>query len=307
MNSNSVAKPLKKKRTTYNKGWTGTLFALPYLIFFTVFTVLPVFVSIFLSFTEFNMLELPKFIGMENYLRLFLEDSIFIKAVGNTLMFAIVLGPGGYLLSMMFAWFINEIQNSKLRALVTLAFYAPSVCGNNLIFWNLIFSSDSNGVLNGLLYTLGITSSPILFLQTPQYIFPIVIFVGLWGSFGTGFLSFIAGFKGVDRSYYEAAAMDGISNRWQELWFVTLPIMRPQMLFSAVMSITGSFTVGGIITALCGYPTTNYAAQTIMNHLDDYGGIRYEIGYASAISVILFIMMVGSNLIIQRLISKVGE
>ena len=126
-------------------------------------------------------------------------------------------------------------------------------------------------------------------------------------SFGAGFLSFVAGFKNIDMRLYEAAAVDGIRDRWQELWYITLPCMKPQLLFGAVMSITGSFGVGDVITGVFGYPSTNYALHTLVHHLQDHGSIRLEMGYACAIAVVLFFLMVGANQIVQRLLRRVGE
>lgn len=282
------------------------LFALPYMTFFFIFTVLPVITSVILSFTDFNMLQTPSFVGINNYSRLFFNDNIFIKAVKNTLVLAVLIGPGGYLLSLIFAWFINELT-PKIRAFVTLIFYAPSICGNGLLIWQTMFSSDEYGYMNSLLIRLGLIQEPILWFQNPKYMLLIVVLISLWSALGTGFLSFIAGFQGMDKSCYEAGAIDGIRNRFQELWFITLPMMKPQMMFSAVMSITGAFNVGAVITALCGYPSNNYELHTIMNHLEDYGGMRYEMGYASSIAVVLFAMMIGANELIKRLIGKVGQ
>jgi len=91
------------------------------------------------------------------------------------------------------------------------------------------------------------------------------------------------------------------------LWYISLPMLRPQLMFGAVMSITGVFNVGPVITALCGYPTTDYAAHTVMNHLIDYGTTRFEMGYASAIATLLFIISIATNIYVKKLISKVGE
>ncbi len=295
-----------KKIKHQSDGITFWEFVLPYLSLFFIFTVLPVVISIFFSFTSFNALEIPTFVGMENYIRMFLQDSIFLTALKNTLVIAVVTGPVSYLLCLMLAWFINELA-PKMRALVTLIFYAPSISGNAYLIWKLLFSSDEYGYMNSILMNLGIIKAPVLWLTNTDYMLGIVILVSIWGSFGTSFLSFIAGFQGIDRSYYEAGAVDGIRNRWQELWFITLPLIRPQMLFSAVMSITSAFGVGAVVTDLCGNPSTDYAAHTILNHLSDYGGTRFEMGYASAIATFLFMLMVGSNIIIKRLIAKVGE
>ena len=278
----------------------------PFLILFIVFTVLPVLLSMLLSLTDFNMLEMPNWKGIENYTRLFLDDDIFMLAVQNTLIFACITGPVSYILSLLVAWFVNELP-PKIRAVVTLVFYAPSISGQVYLIWKTLFSSDSYGWANATLMDLGMITSPILWFEDAAYVMPLCIVVALWTSLGTAFLSFIAGFQTVDRSMYEAAAVDGIKNRWQELWYITLPTMRPQMMFGAVLAITNSFGFGGVVTALCGFPSVDYAAHTIMHHLDDYGGARYEVGYASAIAVVLFIMMFASNILVKKALSKVGE
>ena len=292
-------KEMKKNKTAY-------FMLAPFFILFIVFTVLPVFLSIILSFTDFNMLQMPGWQGLSNYTRLFTEDEIFLLACQNTLIFAAVTGPVSYLLSLLIAWFINELP-PKIRAVVTLVFYAPSISGQVYLIWKTLFSSDSYGWANATLIDLGIISSPILWFEDADYVMGLCIVVALWTSLGTAFLSFIAGFQTIDRSMYEAAAVDGIKNRWQELWYITLPTMRPQMMFGAVLAITNSFGFGGVVTALCGFPSVDYAAHTIMHHLDDYGGARYEIGYASSIAVILFIIMLSSNIIIKKALAKVGE
>ncbi len=284
----------------------GYLMSAPYYLIFLTFTVVPVIASLILSFTQFNMLEMPIFVGADNYIRLLLDDDIFLLACSNTLIFATMTGPVSYLLCLIFAWFINELT-PKIRAVVTLIFYAPSISGQVYLIWTTLFSSDSYGWVNGTLMKLGIISSPILWFQDTNYIMTLVILVALWTSLGTSFLSFIAGFQVVDKSLYEAAAVDGIKNRWQELWYVTLPVMKNQMMFAAIMSITSSFGFGAIVTALCGFPSVDYCAHTIMHHLDDYGSTRWEVGYASAIATILFLIMIGSNVLVNKLLSKVGK
>ena len=293
-------KEMKKNKTAY-------FMIAPFFILFIVFTVLPVFLSIVLSLTNFNMLQFPpKIVGTKNFTDLFLHDEIFLTACRNTLVFAAVTGPVSYLLSLLIAWFINELP-PKIRAVVTLVFYAPSISGQVYLIWKTLFSSDAYGWANATLMDLGIITSPILWFEDARFVMPLCIVVALWTSLGTAFLSFIAGFQTIDRSMYEAGAVDGIKNRWQELWYITLPTMRPQMMFGAVLAITNSFGFGGVVDALCGFPSVDYAAHTIMHHLSDYGGARYEVGYASAIAVILFIIMFSSNIIIKKALSKVGE
>lgn len=292
-------KMIKRNRTKY-------LFVAPYLILFIVFTVCPVVISIYFSFTNFNILEKPDFIGIQNYYRMFMADDLFIKALGNTIMFALITGPGGYLLSLLMAWFMNELPRT-VRVIFTVLLYSPSLAGGMTNVFKIFFSSDAQGYLNAFLLNWGFITTPVKWLENVDYVVPIIIFTVLWGSLGTSFLSFIAGLQGIGREYYEAAAMDGIKNRWQELWYVTLPLMKPQMLFSAVISITGSFTIGSIITGLAGNPSVDYSAHTIMQHMEDYGAVRYEMGYSSAIATILFLIMIILNMAIQKFIKKVGE
>lgn len=288
-----------------NKHKVAYLMIAPFFILFTLFTIIPVVLSLVLSFTNFNLLEWPDFVFLDNYIRLFLDDDVFITAIKNTLMFATVTGPGSYLLSMLFAWFINELR-PKIRSIVTLLFYAPSISGNVYLIWTIFFSGDEYGLVNAWGMKLGLLSEPVLWFQDEKYIFVLCCCVALWTSLGTSFLTFIAGFQTVDTSLYEAGAVDGVKNRWQELYYITLPTMRPQMMLGAILAITGAFGFGGVITALVGFPSPNYVAHTIMHHLDDYGGMRYEMGYASAIATLLFLMMIGCNMLVTKVLRKIG-
>jgi multiple sugar transport system permease protein len=281
------------------------VFILPFTIVFAVFTLIPVITAIYYGFTYYNILQPAKFIGLGNYIKLFFYDDVYLIALQNTLIFAAISGPLSYFLCLFIAWFVNELS-PKFRSFVTLLFYAPALTGAYYI-WSLIFSGDNYGYLNSWLMNLGVITGPIQWLVDPAYIKTSIIIVILWSSLGVSFLTFIAGFQSVDTSLYEAGAIDGIKNRYQELWFITLPSMKGQLMFSAVMSITASFGVGDIVTALCGFPSSGYAAHTLINHLQDYGTIRFDMGYACAIATILFIMMVVSNKFIQYLISKVGK
>ena len=282
------------------------MFMAPYALLFIAFTLLPVVMAMFLSFTSFNVLEEPIWQGIRNYYRLFLNDDVFIISLKNTILMACIIGPVGYVLSFLFAWLINELSHF-MRVVFTIIFYAPSLAGGMLQIWSIFFSGDSTALVNGTLMRLNIIQEPIIFFQNTTYMMPLVIIVSLWMSLGTTFLSFIAGFQGVDKQYYEAAAIDGLRNRWQELWFITLPLLRPNLLFGAVMSITAAFSVGDVMSGLCGFPSTEYAVHTMMNHLQDYGTIRYEMGYACAIATLLFLMMLFCNMVIQKLLRKVGE
>ena len=284
----------------------GYFMVAPFMFLFTLFTILPVLISIVLSFTDFNLLQMPSFLWFENYERLFLDDDIFMTACQNTAIFAVIVGPTSYIMSFLVAWFINELS-PRIRAIVTLIFYAPSISGEVYTIWATLFSGDSYGWVNAWLLKLGFIDEEIVFFQNEKYVMPLCIIVALWMSLGTAFLSFIAGLQGIDRAQFEAGAVDGIRNRWQELWYITLPNMKPQLMFGAVLAITNAFGFGSVVTALCGYPSVNYKAHTIMHHLDDYYGTRFEVGYASAIAVILFAVMVGSNALVKKMLSKVGQ
>ena len=281
------------------------LFLLPYALLFTLFFIAPIVTSIYYSFTYYNILEAPRFIAFQNYINLVLQDEVFLTAVKNTFVIAVITGPIGYILSFLFAWFINELPR-WLRTIAVVVFYAPSIAGNAFVVFSIIFRGDAYGYLNSFLMQFGLIDAPILWLLDPKYIMPVIIVVILWMSMGTGFLSFVAGLQGVDRSMYEAGYVDGIRNRWQELYYITLPSMKPMLLFGAVMSITSAFNVCDVPRALAGYPSTDYAARTIVTHLFDYGFSRFEMGYASAIATVLFVVMILCNKAIQAMLRKVG-
>lgn len=288
------------------KNWQAYLLVSPYMILFFIFTVLPVLMSIILSFTTFNGLQFPEFSGWNNYTRLLFNDDVFLIAVKNTLLFSAVTGPISYIACFVFAWIINEV-NPKIRSLLTLLFYAPSISGNAYLIWSIIFSGDTYGIANYILQQLGIISDPIIWFKDPRYVLVILMVVQLWLSLGTSFLSFIGGLQTMNRDLFEAGAVDGIKNRWQELWFITLPTMKPFLMFGAVLQISATFAVSDVATALAGNPSVDYAAHTVVTHLEDYGTTRFEIGYASAIATLLFLMMVVTNKLIQRLLGKMGK
>lgn len=269
-------------------------FIVPYWTLFFVFVVVPVIAAIFLSFTYFNAIQAPTFIGITNYIELITMDTVFMQFVlSNTLKFALIVGPFGYLLSFLLAWMLAQIP-AKARTVLAIILYSPSLTMGVAMasMWRIIFSDDSQGYLNSLLLNWGIILEPIQFLQSPQYLMTIMIVVSLWSSMGVGFLAMLAGVLNIDQTLYEAAYMDGIKNRAQEIFYITIPSMKPQMLFGAVMAVVTTFQAGGIGVALSGSnPTPQYAGQLIVNHIEDFGFIRYMMGYAATISVILLLMV----------------
>ncbi len=301
-------KRLKGQRSIFRDialNWRLYVMLFPFMFFFFLFTVWPVIASMFVSLTEYNVLEAPRFVGFANYRRLFLEDDIFIKAFGNTLVFAVVTGPLGYMISFFASWVINEFGRFT-KAFLTFIFYIPSISGTVYTIWSLIFDSDIYGYANAILIRLGIIQDPINWLTNESYILPIIIVVQLWMSMGVGFLAMRAGFATTDSQYYEAGAIDGIRNRWQELWYITIPMMAPHLTTAAVLQITAMFSNATVSATLVGNPSTNYAGHLLMNHFSDYSGIRLERGYASAIAVVLFVFIFIINRFIMGKLRKVG-
>ena len=300
MNKQNKLFSLLKKR--------GGLYLLiaPFLLLFILMTVLPVLSSIVLSFFRFDMVSFPKFTGIDNYMRMFVQDDIFATVLKNTIVLAIITGPAGFLLSFVLAWMINEFRPG-VRTLLSFMFYAPALVGNGLYIWQVIFNGDSYGYMNSWLLSAGMITEPVQWLSNASYIVPIVVIVQLWQSMGVSFLANISGLQNINPELFEAGAVDGIRNRWQELWYITLPGMKSMLLFSAVMQIASSFAISTIITSLAGYPTVGYAADTIVSYLNDVGTVKYEMGYASALSVVLFLLMIGARFIIGKLLNKAGQ
>ncbi len=288
------------------RNWQNYMLMAPFLLMFFLFTLLPILVSIGLSFTYFNIFSLPTFTGWDNYLRMFLDDDIFLIAIRNTLLFAVITGPISYLLCFFFAWMINDFRPG-MRSVITTIFYAPVLSGVTYTMWAFIFSPDSYGILNGLLIRFNLIKEPIGWLTDSTYTLGVVIVVQLWLSLGTGFLAFIAGLQGVDTGLYEAGMLDGIHNRFQEMWYITLPCMKPQLLFGAVMQIVTSFSVADVSIRLAGFPSVQYSAETIVTHIMDYGTIRFEMGYACALASFLFLLMFLTNRLVTFVINRIGH
>ena len=286
----------KGQRREYRQ---GVLFVLPFMLLFLVFVLLPVVISVVLSFTSYNIIQPPSFAGLDNYKQLFLDDDVFQICVRNTLLFAFIAGPVGLAASFILAWVINQM---KLRSLFAIAFYAPSITSGIAMstVWLYIFSPNRYGLVNNLLIQLGFINTPILWNQDARYLLGVIILIQIWMSMGNGVLVFLAGLQNVNAEYYEAAAVDGVSGRLQQLVYITLPQMKPQLLFGCINAITASFAVFDISAGFAGVPSPNYAADTIVSHLYDFAFIRFEMGYASAIAVVLFVLTFAISRIVMH-------
>jgi multiple sugar transport system permease protein len=277
-------------RYAWHEYHTMYLFMLPFVVLFLVFVIAPVLTAAYLSFTYFNVLEPPRWIGLSNFRLLFVEDDVFYQyALKNTFIFAIITGPLGYAISFTLAWFINRL---RVRQLYTLAFYTPSITSAIAmsVIWLYLFANDRYGLLNYALTEIGLISEPVAWLREQSTILPVIMIVSLWMSMGTGFLVFLAGLQDVPMELYEAGMVDGVRTALQEVFYITIPVMRPQLLFGAVMAIVNSFAVFQIAAQIAGLPSPLYAGHTIVAHLYDYGFIRFEMGYAAAIAVVLFLL-----------------
>ena len=278
----------------------------PFAILFILFLILPIIASVVLSLFDFDMLSFPKFIGFSNYFRMLFDDEVFVTTIKNTLIFAVITGPAGFALSFVLAWFLNEFR-PLTRTVLSFMFYCPALVGNAYYIWQIAFSNDSYGYVNSLLLSLGFLTEPINWLKDERFVMPIIVIVQLWMSMGVSFLANISGLQNVNGEMYEAGAIDGIRNRWQELWYITLPSMQHMLLFSAVMQIASTFSVSQLPMDLAGYPSVNNSVDTIVSYLSDAGTVRYEMGYACAISVLLFAIMLITRGLVTKLIAKVGK
>jgi multiple sugar transport system permease protein len=306
MNNNDPEKMSKLKKW-YQKEGSAYGFLSMYALMFIIFIVVPVLVAFFLSFTFFDTIQPPRFIGLKNYVVLLTQDEIFMKYVlPNTIKFAVIVGPGGYALSFLLAWILAQLPKLP-RTIMALILYSPSMTSGVAmsVVWLTIFSGDQNGYLNSLLSGFNIIQEPIQWLQSPQYLMTIMIIVTMWSSMGVGFLAMLAGILEINPEIYEAGSLDGISNGFQEIVYITIPSMKPQMLFGAVMAIVGTFQAGAIgVTLSGGNPTPQYAGQLIVNHIEDFGFLRYEMGYAAAVSVVLLLMVLLFNRVANKLFAS---
>jgi multiple sugar transport system permease protein len=289
-----------KKSTPY-------LFLAPYLVLFLIFIIIPTVMAVGLSFTNYNAVQAPQFVGLTNYINLLTQDTIFLQYVlPNTILFAVIVGPVGYLLAFFLAWSLSQLTRLP-RTILALIIYSPSMTMGvaMTVMWRVVFLGDQSGIANYVLTQLGVITEPIVWMLNTQYILPIVIIVALWSSMGVGFLAMLAGLLNINAELYEAGAIDGIKNRIQEVFYITIPSMKPQMLFGAVMSIVGAFQAGNIGVMLTGSnPTPGYAAQLMVNHIDDYGFTRYEMGYAAAVSVGLLALIYAFSYVARMLFAE---
>lgn len=286
------------------------LLLVPFVVLFAIFIVIPILIAIVLSFTSFDTVQTPKWNNLGNYVYLLTQDTEFMKYIlPNSIKFALIVGPIGYILQFLLAWALVQVPKLP-RTILALIFYSPSMTGGVVtsVIWRVIFTGDQYGYLNYTLKSLGLIDQPVQWLVSTEIIMPVMIIVSLWSSMGIGFLAMLSGALSVDPELYEAAYIDGLKNRFQEIIYVTIPSMKPQMLFGAVMAIVYSFSTGSVGVDLTGAnPTPGYAGSTMVTHIDDFGFLQYEMGYANAIAVVLLIMIFAMSQIANKLFSEKRE
>ena len=297
---------MKQKNHVKEARGVLTLMLAPFVILFALFTLLPILSSFVLSFFSYDMVSTPVFAGLENYIRMIFFDEVFILSVKNTFIFALVTGPVSFFLAFILAWMINEFRPG-VRSFLSFLFYSPALVGNVYFIWQILFSGDSYGYINGMLLSFGLITEPVQWFKDANYALGIVIIVQLWLSMGVSFLANIAGLQNVNDQLYEAGAIDGIKSRWQELWYITIPSMKNILLFGIVIQIQSTFSISYVATELTGFPSVNYSTQTIVTHLTDVGTIRFEMGYAAALSFFLFAVMALTRVLVGKLLNSVGK
>lgn len=302
-----IKRAKQKKRRGLLDGASYYWMLLPFMGLFLLFTVVPVGSSMVLSFTDYDMIAIPSFVGLKNYLYMFTEDGTVFTVLKNTLLFAIITGPLSFILSFLLAWLINEFSKG-VRSFFAFLFYAPALIGGSAyLIWQNMFSGDSYGYMNNILMTLGLITEPIQWFKNPEYNMIIIMIIQLWMSMGVSFLANLSGLQNVNQELYEAGALDGIRTRWHELWYITLPSMKSILFFGAVMQIQAVFSIGPLITVLAGYPSVNNSVDTLVSYISDVGGVRYEMGYASALSVVLFGLMALFRIVVGNAMKLIGE
>ena len=281
-------------------------FFLPFAVLFVLFTVAPIVSALYLSLTNYSMLQIPVFVGLRNYLYMFTEDNVFLKAVSNTFAFAVLSGIIGYVLSFVVAWIIN---NMHFRTAFALAFYAPSITSGVAmsVVWLYFFSSDNYGLINNTLMRLGILHKPFLWTQDPSLILPVVAIVSIWMGMGNGFLGFLAGFQNLSKEILEAGTIDGVGNKFQELVYIVLPQMKPMLLFGAITSVVNAFSIYDVPLTMIGSPGPENAALTLVGHINDYAFTRLDFGYGSAVAVFLFLVTFVIGRVLFRVLGSGDE
>jgi len=285
---------MTKSKSLSNEAKWGIVLALPAILGFLIWTLGPMVASFILSFTDWNVVSTPHFIGIENFRKMFMEDFIFKKSIYATLYYTL----GSVLSTVIFAFLIALLLNQKIKGLPIFRtiFYLPSITPAiaSAMLWIWLFNPDF-GLLNQLLGRFGIPR--LQWIYDEKQVIPSLIFMSIWGMGGT-IIIFLAGLQGIPQEFYEAVDMDG-GNWWHKFRYITIPMMTPTIFFNLVMAIIGTFQVftsAYIMTS--GGP--NYASMFYVYYIY-LSAFRYgDMGYACALAVILFFIILSFTLVVFR-------
>lgn len=282
-------------RVTRKQNFIGMLFTAPPVLLFLIFTLLPMIMAIGLSFTDYDIINAPRFSGIQNFKKI-IQDEFFLISLRNTFYYTVLYVPLGLLLSLGAALFLNSKR--RMVGLFRTLFYLPvlssSVATATLWFWIL---NPQLGLLNGILQIFGI-SGPAWLYDSKLAMISIVM-MSLWAGFGGNMMIFLSGLKGIPESYYEAAKVEGAGSL-QRFRFITVPSLTKTTFLVSTMLIIGTLQVFDQAFVLTKGGPGN-ATITLVYYIYNNGFKNLNMGYASAISLVLFLIIIVMTVINQKI------
>ena len=280
------------------------VFIAPALLLFLIFIFVPLFASLFLSFTQYNVLHPPVWAGLANFRQLMFHDPRFWKAFRNTVCYVVGVVPIGISTALVLAAALEELTRGK--QLFKVLYFIPTVTSVVAIaaVWKWLFAGEKFGLINYFLIRLGF--HPVDWLLSPTWILPAIMIMSIWAGLGYNLVFFSAGISTIPQTLYEAAKVDGAS-WWGRFWNVTVPMLRPTLVFVVVMAVINSFQVFDqvyIMTGGTGEGTGGVldSGLTMVSYLYDQGFMQFHMGYASAIAYLIFGCVFGLTLVNIRML-----
>lgn len=281
MSEETFLQKLNKQKVSY------LFIALPAVLFF-VFQLAPVFISFLWSFTRYDVIHPPVFVGLDNYKNILFNDPLFWKAIGNTLVYVVGVVPIGICFSLILAVAID--QKIKFKNFFKSIFFLPTVTAIVAVsvIWKWLYAGEKYGLLNYLIMKLGF--QPIDWLASPAWTMPSIMIMSIWAGVGYNMILFLAGLQTIPHVMYEAAEIDG-AGFWKKFFHVTLPLLKPTIVFVTMMSFIFSFQVFEQVYIMTGgqggIGGVLNSALTIVAYLYDKGFQKFQMGYASALAYII--------------------
>ncbi|OGW84808.1 MAG: hypothetical protein A2987_02520 [Omnitrophica bacterium RIFCSPLOWO2_01_FULL_45_10] len=286
---------MKRKKTLFarlNEHKWSYFFIAPAVLLFVVFIVGPLIASFYWSFTEYNGIHPPKWVGLANYKTIFFDDPRFWKAIKNTVIYTLGVIPPGVVLSLLLAIAVD--QQIKFKNFFRIIYFIPSVTSVIAlsVIWKWLFAGEKYGLINYFLLSLGL--KPIDWLMSPVWTLPAIMIMSIWAGIGYNMILFLAGLQTIPSTVYEAADIDG-ANVLEKFWHITLPLLKPTMVFVVIMGFIASFQVFERIYIMTesefGIGGVLDSALTLVAYLYDMGFRKFQMGYASALGYVVFIVI----------------